>query len=123
MVSLLLFMIITWDIIHNFSFALNVWLTLSLALIIVFEGWVTETYITPAIERLLDKIVASCHKFISSAYIALRVFCLLMRLSSSSVTKIANKWALRRIDVIENRSSLKRWSARKNVRRSTNIDK
>ena len=28
-------------------------ITLSLALIIVFEGWVTETYITPTIERLL----------------------------------------------------------------------
>ena len=38
MVSLLLFMMITWDIVHSFSFALNVWLTLSLALAIVFEG-------------------------------------------------------------------------------------
>ena len=36
MVSLLLFMMITWDTAH--SFALNVWLTLSLALAIVFEG-------------------------------------------------------------------------------------
>ena len=108
MVSLLLFMVITWDIIHSFSFALHVWLGLSLAIAIVFEGWVTETYITPTIERLLQRITTFLHKVISSAYIALRVFRLLMRLSSGSVTKIANKWALRRINAIENRSSLKR---------------
>ena len=108
MVSLLLFMMITWDIVHSFSFALNVWLTLSLALAIVFEEWVTETYITPITERLLQRITTFLHKVTSSAYIALRVFRLLMRLSSSSVTKIVNKWALRRINAIENRSSLKR---------------
>ena len=98
MVSLLLFMMITWDIVHSFSFTLNVWLTLSLALAIVFEEWVTETYITPITERLLQRITTFLHKVTSSAYIALRVFRLLMRLSSSSVTKIVNKWALRRIN-------------------------
>ena len=79
-----------------------------LALAIVFEEWVTETYITPTIERLLQRITTFLHKVTSSAYIALRVFRLLMRLSSSSVTKIVNKWALRRISALENRASLKK---------------
>lgn len=112
MVSLILLIIFVGDIEHDFGFTVDVILTLSLALIIVLEEWVTETYITPIAERLLQKIITFWRKVTSSAYIAFRVFRLLMRLSSSSVTKIAHKWALQRISALENRSSLKRKNMR-----------
>ena len=115
MVSLILFMIVIWDIEHNFSFALEVWLGLSLVGAMVLEEWVTETYITPIAERLLQRITIIWHKAPSSVYIAFRVFCHLMRHTSIiPATKIATKFALQLIGDVENHSSLKR----KNVRRT-----
>lgn len=117
MVSLILFMIITRDIIHSFSFALHVWLLFSLISAMAFEEWVTETHTTPTIERLLQRITTFWQKVIPSVYIAFRVFCHLMRHSSIiCAIKIATKFALRLISDTENHSWLKRKNGWRNVR-------
>jgi hypothetical protein len=109
MVSLILLMIFVGDIEHDFGFTVDVILTLSLALIIVLEEWVTEDYIGPITERLLKRITIIWHNLPYFVYVSFRLFCHLMRHTSIiSATKISTKFALRLISDVENRSSLKR---------------
>ena len=109
MVSLIPLMIFVGDIEHDFGFTVDVILTLSLALIIVLEEWVTEDYTGPIAERLLKRITTIWHNLPSSVYVSFRVFCHLMRHTSIiPATKIATKFALRLISDVENRSSFKR---------------
>ncbi len=114
MVSLILLMTFVGDIKHDFGFTVDVILTLSLALIIVLEEWVTEDYIGPITERLLKRITIIWHNLPYSVYVSYRVFCHLMRHSSIiPAAKLATKFALRLIGDTENHSSLKRRNVRK----------
>ena len=114
MVSLILLIIFVGDIEHDFSFTVDVILTLSLAGAIVLEEWVTEDYIGPITKRLLKRIATIWHNLPFSVYVSFRVFCHLRRHTSLiPATKVATKFALRLINDGTNYHSLKRRNVRK----------